>query len=327
MKNRALVFSLILNGILLTLFVFKNSFDPKTPPQPVSILNQKNIQEELEKYLHQEFLPLVLELNDDHHIEEGIKYQDLALSVLVSKFDFDIERLLEDVKRSYLEYIDLKTQMRKKLVYIKNMDKDKFTVLSQFGLKEKYPMTSQGLLTKIKQGNRDEALLHAFFLTKECEWFFSVMGYSNRMACLNLLMDVDFSLLKTLYQTYCMQPAQDLGLQIGMDLCFKGHSMRAANDLLDKYFDDVTKRFSDEQLLKLMTLFSKKTPQLVPFATKMLNSNRSQKVHMYAALLLFQYFDLEVPEPFDLESALTILKLTLRDKFNLEEERKGNIQG
>lgn len=346
MRDKVTFFSLILNCCLLGVVIFQNASSKKFKPKKSIVqIEYHNLQSQMTHYLSYDFVQLILELNNDTHIEEGIKVQDIALSILIEKFDFDYKRFFTNANKILIDFIDPMTQEKFKMPFIKNIQKEEYQILLQCGLKEKYPFTVKGLFNQIKQkrafyflenrsqeantqvkvdqkgeSNLDPDLLLAFFSTKEFTFFHSLMQFPfdsfGQMECLDMLLEVDFSLLKDLYKTYCTQPAQDLFIQIGISLCMEGNSMLAANKLIEKEFEFIVKRFTDSQLLHLMRLFSKNTPYLLSFIQKMLVSNRSKSIHLSAAILLFRYLDLELPKPIQVDEILEKARQILDEKVH-----------
>jgi hypothetical protein len=308
MKEKITFFSLLLNLSLIGLFIAKSAKPLPNKEIKLNIAQVQSIKNVIDRYLDISFLELVLELKNETHIENGIKHQDLALSLLSSRFDFDIQKILDNPSTVRIEYPNPATKEIQTLELFEPVQKAHFDALLQFGLKEKYPFRSKKLFAKIKSCEYDALLLHAFYLTKEFEWIKSVFAPLSKTEVLQMCLEVDFSLIEDLYSTYHAQEMGDLFIQVAYTLAFDGNSMHAANILLDYHFDFITHHFSDEQLICLMSLLSKKTRKLKDFVEATIQQKRSSKVKSMALALLFHYYGLEIPKPFEFENARTVLK-------------------
>src|SRR5262249_51741527 len=161
------------------------------------------------------FEDLVKALEDVQQIADGYKMQDLALSLLVSRHSFDLERGLGSkvsAKRLF-KYVS-HDNVAAWIILYPGLLQEQFARCTDFAKKEKWPFTAQGLLARYRD-NQDPLLKETFLQTDE---YRLVQILLCRNTCITkeqvfeLVNACDWKVMKGLYDE--MQRSQDFSPEV-----------------------------------------------------------------------------------------------------------------
>jgi len=256
---------------------------------------------------------LLLRLENNDLLEEGLRKRDIALSCLVAFHHFNLEKALGGInvqKRKIplqhpngLESIDVRI--------FPGLADFQFQAILHYAKTEKWPLTSQGLFYEMKRSltSQDVSLLEAFYLSSEfhaVETLFSRSGFP--IACqtiIDLLCEGDWKTVADL--TRSQERALDFSVEkrrsFLLDYLHDGSPI-AAELLLKSDQEFVVKNLSDTDLLMILDRLSHHAPQVEFLAKELLVSPRADAVWEKAASILYFLSHEAIPDPYDHGQAL-----------------------
>jgi LysM repeat protein len=312
-KFRLLVALLMISGALniglLAAFFFTALQEKQTAfaialPTPEEEKFESTNQQILASFSKLTFSQLAALLTNRELLEEGYAKRDLALAALVSFHDFNIQKALSGPP-SQKRLISLSERIVE--VY-PALNEDQFQAIIRFAYEEKWPLTSKGLHRMLKK-SRDESLSQAFSLTQEfhaLQVLFQKSGSPQEPSSLvDLASEGSWDLLEQLYQEQSQALDFSIDKRRGLLLSYLAlHSPAAAHLLIKTDGTFASKRLEDKGILDLLQLVSQKSPEAVQFCTELLRSSRSDAVWQAAAMRLYTFEGVAIPDPFDLKAAI-----------------------
>lgn len=149
---------------------------------------QLHLDEQFASFQTLDVQALVSLLDDTTAVADGFNIQDIALSVLVERHFFDIERALSGKNFSSI------TWKNREFFALSSED---FTAIRTFIAKEVYPYTAVGLLARLQSMPTDLELQKAFVRTKEFCLVHELFPQSSQGECFRLLLEGDTTLFAT----------------------------------------------------------------------------------------------------------------------------------
>lgn len=262
----------------------------------------------LTHYAGLSFRELASLLTNADFVEEGYRKRDLALSALVAKHNFHLERALGAMppQKRLVELDGLSFSL------FPGLTDDQFQALIRFAYLEKWPLTSRGLFALLQKSKkpRDASLEEAFFLTPEFSAL-SALFQKCETPCLpseliELLCEGSWPMLEGLL----LEQSQMLDLSIEkrrrLLLSYLAlQSPAAARLLIQTDFSFALKRLEDKGILDLLQCIQNAEPKLLEtFCIELLKSPRTDEVWHKSAELLYRAQGEELVEPFDRSAAL-----------------------
>lgn len=316
--SKALLISGTLNIAILTfLFYWIIKESPPTPYCEQKPANRKELQaplaaEKSNAYTIRTFRTLSLEqlilrLGNTQLVENGFTQRDLALSALVSFHFFDLQRALLNhsmplQQRKIPFGTDPKGKIIETIVY-PGLSDEQFQAIHNFALKEKWPLTTRGLLRQLrKQGEQyDPTLLDALYLSSEfsaVETLFSRSHIAvNKSELIPILLEGHWKLLAEFAEQ--QKIAQDLTPARRQNFLLKyvAHGSTAAAYLLLKIDNEFAiKKLDDNQVISILNLLKDQTKESEKFALAILTSPRGDAVRNKAAEALYRLAGEPLPE-------------------------------
>ncbi len=233
-------------------------------------------QEILKKYLNLPFNDLLKKLENSKLVEQGFCKRDLALSALVSRYFFDIERALSGQKLE-TRFFHLK-EMNLDLPLFPGLDDEKFRAIVFFAHFEKWPFTPQGLFEKLKEfkGETPSSLKETFFLSKE---FYLIEKAFNRLPfifpkeiILKLLLDGNWKQIVSVCISIEENPAGEI-LDLGAFLSGFHHSKLAAYLLVTLNPAYAYNCLSNKQLEIFLKLLDQPTEPVIAFLKRIVETS------------------------------------------------------
>lgn len=280
---------------------------------------EASLQTVLEDYSHLNFEQLVLLLKDSREVLQGFSQRDLALSVLVHFHDLDIQRAVsgQSLKTSLLTFY---TPKEEQISLYSDLSEQAYKHILSFLKIEQWPYTSEGLFKRWVNGQRDESLKKAFYLTKEfmlLEALFSPTQMDQN-SLLSLLEDGPWSLIKNFTDSKPLVQNFSNALRIKFLAQYLDFASKLAADwilAIDPAY--ALEKLSDDRVVALISLLEKKTPLNENFLLHLALKDRSDWVKQEACRILFHYCDKNFVEPFNLNQALKFLAM----EYNLEGQK------
>lgn len=291
-KIRFLTLALFISGsfnILLLAFLFywaflekpsTNFYQLKPKTEPSLSLNEELFSQI--RYL--KFNELIERLSGGIFQEE----QDLALSVLVTFYDFDIQRALSSSLTPLISRIAV-SKTGEKMIVFPHLNEEQRVLIAEFAKKEKWPLKGKGLFFLLKQPKlkQDRSLIDAFYLTEEF--------ILARNLCVRSLKNIsDEELLAMLLEgqwrtlaDFCnkQKKMQDLTAEnrrkFFLDYLKQG-SKTSALLLLKTDWDYALNHLKDEMIVALMQLLGDDAPELIKYASSILTSRKGELVRQVA---------------------------------------------
>lgn len=266
--GKLLLLSLASNLILVALFAFavsKRTFpEARYPPSLEEVTGNVPLPEKIESASFAELVEMLL---DPVTLIARKRACDLAFLTLVERFDFDWKRATSSGK------LPLSDEER--------------LLLYQFAKREVWPIGPRGLFEKLKEGNRDPALLRLFF---QSEPFLLVETLLQRQKLpiqrgqlLTLLLDGKWELL----EQFCK--AQEKGANWSQNRAFsflleyvQERSEMAAYLLVLHDPDKLLSSLDDSTLTKVLCLLNAPTVESKKFMHRLLQSDRAEPIKRLA---------------------------------------------
>ncbi|MES2345690.1 MAG: LysM peptidoglycan-binding domain-containing protein [Chlamydiota bacterium] len=301
----------------------------ETSAQSPEISNEKI----LSSYSTLSFQDLLLRLENKELVEEGYMKRDLALASLVAFHHFNLERALGGLtlQQRKIVFSDDDGEVDLMLTIFPGLADYQFQAIIHYAKTEKWPFTSQGLFfaLKRKEEKRDSTLVDAFSLTPEFHIVFTLFNRSGMPLPKEILIALIADGEWDLFSRFVKEQKQSLDLTAERRRAFLLEWMNVGSDLAVHLFfrfdiEFISKRFSDEQVLKVVHLVDERTPGFLAFAKELLTSPRSDAVRERAAHKLYAMAGEPVPDPYDHTRALERFapELSLNKKIILEKEQE-----
>ncbi len=257
----------------------------------------------LEAMSKRSFRELVALLTNHELVEAGYAKRDLALSVLVARHYFHLERALST---SQLQKRSIQIEPGYSIELYPALTDEQFDAIIRFAYQEKWPLTSQGLFALMKKSAsaRDETLNLAFLHTPEMYALQALFPKSDPALLLTLVVEGNWELL----DRFAKEQAQMLDLSAekrrSLLLGYLAHrSPTAAAFLVQTDSAFVLKRFDDRGILDLLALIQEKSIEAEQFCLSLLQSPRSDAVWRTALAKLYSFAGETLPEGADLHAA------------------------
>lgn len=271
-------------------------------------------EEVLRVYSKASFQDLLVRLESKEMVEDGYSKRDLALASLVAFHQFHIEKALGGIllqKRLIAFYSEVGGDLLEFVSFVGLTD-DHFEAILRFAKTEKWPITPRGVFSVItgQSAPYDPSLLEAFYCTKEFRSLYSLMQKNlpglRSEHLLSLLVDGSWQQLESfaaklrVLQCY----TEETYLNFLTSYALESGSRIAAELLLEHESEYVLKRFNDAGLISFLDVFSGNLNKLVPFAKRLLVSQRSDDLRKKAAFILYAAEEGGFPEHYDYLDAL-----------------------
>ncbi len=276
----------------------------------VSIISNEKI---LRSYSVLSFQELLLRLENKELAEEGYAKRDLALASLVAFHHFNLERALGGLvlQQRKIVFSDEEGEADMMLTIFPGLADYQFQAIIHYAKTERWPLTSQGLFfaLKRKEEKRDPTLIDAFSLTPEFHAVFTLFNRSgmplSKEILVALIADGEWEMLAR----FVKNQRQNFDLTEEKRREFLLEWMNVGSEVAQHLFfrfdmEFVSKRFSDEQILKIVRLFDERTPGFATFLKELLLSPRSDAVREMAAYKLYAMVGESVPSPYEHNRAL-----------------------
>lgn len=284
---QTLVLSLFLNIIFVSLFFYflvrQNPFPFEFDYTPTLLQKVKPLtnKEQIEELYLLSYEKLFDQLNDDKVLEDGYSKRDLALSILVEKYHFDLKRAL---KKNALSTKVMECDGRC-LPLFPGLKASDFELIKTFAIKEKWPFTAKGLfaLTKAKGLEKEPTLALAFLQTPEFQLVESLFKDSKvpikKKWLLTMILEGDVSYFLQYYQeqtkTFDLSEEKRESFLVNY---IKAGSKTAASLLLMTDWDFALRRLDDQTLLCVLDLLPSNSKKASFFAKELLKFPRSDLV-------------------------------------------------
>lgn len=318
---KALIISGIVNVLFITFFIYWIFME--RPPMPYYelkpaekneehaplALNQSNA-EILRSFRNLSREQLMSKLSDAQWVENGYTQRDLALACLMQMHYFDLEKALQQNLNAFqkrtLAYGRYQDGSLAEVTLFPGLSESQFKKIMDYGYKEKWPMTSQGLYLTIqktmsKKGNPDPSLIDAFSLTPEyiaTELLFNRSSAPLEKSEIILILSEGNWELISVFKEH-QRAVQDLSAanrqKFLLDWIDYG-SRAAAYTLLKTDGRFAAAKLDDAHVLRILTLVKDKTELAQIFTLAVLKSPRSDSVLKMAAQRLYEYAGESPPE-------------------------------
>ena len=251
------------------------------------------------------FRELAALLTNADFVEEGYRKRDLALSALVSKHFFHLEKALGAIpaQQRIFEAKGVSFSL------FPGLTDDQFQAIIRFAYLEKWPLTGQGLFALLQKSKqpRDASLVQAFSLTPE---FYALSALFQKNQPQAELVALACEGTWPMLEGLLLEQSQMLDLSVEKRrrlllsyLAFQ--SPAAASLLIQTDFDFALKRLEDKGILDLLLSLEKAdAPPLRAFCLELLKSPRSDAIWHKSAELLYRAEGEGLPEPFERSAAL-----------------------
>lgn len=318
--TQALIISGTLNIGLIATFVYSAMKDKQNalaielmPPHDISKDPSLTNSQFLRNYSLLPYQELLLRLENQDLLEEGLTKRDLSLACLVAFHHFNLDKALGGLP------------LQKRSISFKNNDESEtievavfpgladyqFQAILQYAKTEKWPFTSQGLFYELKRlpNPRDPSLVDAFNISPEYHAVYTLLTKTgvnvSREQIIDLICEGEWKTLSefTGRQRIAMDLTPECKREFLMEY-LNNHSRLAAKLLLDFDLDFVLRRLGDAQILTILDLCSEKSPTLESFTKELLASPRTDAVWKRAASLLYAFSGELLPEPYNHQAAL-----------------------
>lgn len=318
-KFRILTICLIFSGALnigalaaLIVYLVQDRNEALSYPAPVSRMAQAaeetTNQKLLSLYSRLSFRELAALLTNSDFVEEGYRKRDLALSALVAKHYFHLEKALGAMpsQKRFFEADGLS------FFLFPGLTDDQFQALIRFAYLEKWPLTGQGLFLLLQKNKnpRDPSLEQAFFLTPEFYALSALFQKCEQPPAPSELIDLASEGTWPMLEGLLLEQSQmlDLSLEKRRRLLLSYLALQspaAARLLIQTDFDFALKRLEDKGILDLLICLQKASSKLLQtFCIELLKSSRSDAIWHQSAELLYRAEGVDSPQPFNRGAAL-----------------------
>ncbi len=316
-KFRILTLCLIFSGALnigaiavVITFLIQDRNDALSYPVPriggTKGFDETTNQKLLGAYAELSFRELAALLTNIDSVEEGYRKRDLALSALVSKHHFHLEKALGEIP-SQVRNIEVEGGSYS---MFPGLSDDQFQAVIRFAYLEKWPLTGQGLFTHLQKSPvpRDSSLEQSFFLSKEFHDLSKLFQKCDiqPVDLVDMVCEGSWQVL----EGFVLEQSQmlDLSEERRRRLLLRYlaiQSPTAARLLVQTDFSFALKRLDDKGILDLLQCSIGSDSALVQkFSLELLKSSRSDTIWYKSAELLMRAAGEEMLEPFDRSAAL-----------------------
>ncbi len=316
-KFRILTLCLIFSGALnigaiavVITFLIQDRKDALSYPVPqtgkAKGLNEATNRKLLGAYAHLSFRELAALLTNNDFVEEGYCKRDLALSALVSKHHFHLEKALGTLPPQ----IRILESEEGAFSMFPGLTNEQFQAVIRFAYLEKWPLTGQGLflLLQTSRKPREATLEQAFYLTKEFHCL-STLFQKCEVApvdLIDLVCEGSWQMLEgfVLEQSQMLDLSEERRRRFLLS-CLALQSPAAARLLVQTDFTFALKRLDDKGILDLLQCsLGADSALLQKFSVELLKSSRSDAIWYKSAELLYKAAKEEMLKPFDRSAAL-----------------------
>lgn len=300
-KFRILTLSLIFSGALniafLALFFSRTiqerrqAFSYRIPMESLRHAEQtlKNC-DLLESYSLLSFRELASLLTNLEFVEEGYRKRDLALSSLVTKHHFHLEKALGGPP---LQKREVETPSQGSFKLFPGLTDEQFEAVIRFAYLEKWPLQAEGLFQCMKRSPQpmDQSLKEAFVFTQEFDALFRLFqkneSTDRKEDLIDLVCDGSWDLLSGFVreQSQMLDLSDERRRRLLLSYLAL-HSPAAARLLLQTDFDFALKKLNDQGVSDLLTCVKGCDALLRSFCVALLESPRSDGVWQQSAQLL-----------------------------------------
>lgn len=297
--TQALIISGTLNVSLLgTFFYFvikdKNDSLP-IELKPLTMETKMSSASNLEILRSYSILPyqqLLICLESQDFVEQGIKKRDLALSCLVAFHHFNLDKALGGIplqKRLILLSQEKGSEIIEVPVFPGLADYQ-FQAIIHFAKTEKWPLTAQGLFYQLKRSTPpyDSSLINAFSLTSEYHNVYMLFSKTG-VSCLTKQL-IDLLCEGEWIDLANFSLSQRLALDLSLERCrsfllayLDKRSKTAALLLLESSLEFCLQQLEDRHILLFFDLFSGSSPLLKNLSKGLLTAPRTDVVWQLAA--------------------------------------------
>lgn len=279
---------------------------------------------------------LVEKLQDKRLANDGFSCRDLALGCLVTIHHFDIVKALKGDKapeqRRMIAYHD-RQGGRHEIATYSDLNEGHYSKIINFAKTEEWPLTPKGLFLTLKEQGEsaDKSLRYAFYLTPEFLIAELLLKRANvnisKQELLTFLTEGSWELLSDFSAKQCIsQSLTHEDRRQFLTSYIEQGSIMAAELLLKTDPHYAAKKLDDEQVLALLKLAGKRTPEAARFALEMLVSPRQDKVWQEAAKRLYEFAGEKEPGSFDRNQVLErFLPVAVRQKENVSLKKAENM--
>lgn len=230
---------------------------------------------------------LVSKLKKKALVEDGFTERDLALAVLVTYYDFDIEKALGGRSSSLPKRLMTLDQGKESVQVFPGLKESDHEAIIGYIETEKWPFKSKGLFQFLKKEpfKDDPSLKEAFALTKEFQWVEALFKGSSMDKDLltSLIAEMDYPSLLSLTERIRKnaEPIGELRQRFLLSLIQNG-SKDAAAIVLRTDYDFSLKRLSDPTVEKIVSSLEVSEPVALRYLTSIATSPRSDGVKTQA---------------------------------------------
>lgn len=230
---------------------------------------------------------LLLKLNKKGFVEDGFSERDLALAVLASYYDLDIDKAFQSrsqpLQKRWIQMGEGKEPLQ---VYPGLSDQD-FAHLIEYVNQEKWPFKTKGLFQFLKKEEyaQDSSLKQAFSLTKEfmaVQKLFTTFPVEQEKL-VELFASGDWASFYALYERVKKptEPANDVRQRYLLTQLQAG-SKDAAEMFLKSDYDFALKRLSDQSVELMVKSLDRAEPLSIRYLSGIAASPRSDKIKAIA---------------------------------------------
>lgn len=226
---------------------------------------------------------LITKLKKKALVEDGFTERDLSLAVLVTYYDFDIEKALGHRAGSVSKRLMSLDQGKESVQVFPGLTEEDFEAISTYMETEKWPFKSRGLFQFLKKEAYadDPSLKEAFSLTKEYQLVESLFkGLSvDKEAINSLIAEGDYLSLSALCERIRkkVEPVAELRQRFLLPLIQNGSKL-AAETLLRTDYEFSLKRLSDSTVEKIVAVLEASDPESLRYLTSIAASPRSDAI-------------------------------------------------
>jgi len=276
----ALIISATLNFALIATFVTFVLKERKGVVLPIAA-HYESIQqislsngEVLSKYFQMSFEELVKELYDETHVEHGYRRCDLALSCLTAFHYFDLERALSGfpLEKRQFAFVNSDGGEEIALSLYPGLDEGRFKAIRTFARIEVWPLTPFGLYQEMRAHEYCPiSLKEALVMTSE------IYTVKRKLQQLPLAISDD-NILDLIKLSEWSHIENFTTLPAFLMPCIEKNSKLAAYLLVLLEKDYALKQLNNEQLEKLITLLTEKTPEVEVFLAEVSKGIRPDNI-------------------------------------------------
>ncbi len=262
------------------------------------------------------FDQLLSKLQETKLIENGYTERDLALACLVNFYHFDLARALGKSFKPQQRLLLWKNETMNEaipLVIYPGLTQLQFETILQLAKTEQWPLTPRGLFLLLQkqkgEQNIDPSLIEAFMTTSE---FLAVELLFKRgevplskQELVEVILEGNWFLLSQFVeqQRQLNDLSQAKREKFLLDYIAKG-SQAAAYLLLKTELEFASKKLDNAQVVTILQLLPRKTPESERFALSLLMSPRSTSVWQQASLKLYEYAGEPIPKDWNYQTSL-----------------------